>query len=88
QTYSGTFASTGLPKSVLPTSSPAYINFDPNQIYTITGNVNGTGASLKGIELSIQAPFKFLPGFLSNFGGIANATFIDSSASYTLAGPT
>lgn len=87
QTFSGTFASTGLPKSVLPTSSPAYINFDPNQIYTITGNVNGTGASLKGIELSIQAPFKFLPGFLSNFGGIANATFIESTASYTLAGP-
>lgn len=87
QTFSGTFASTGLPKSVLPPSSPAFINFDPNQIYTISANVNGTGASLKGVELSVQAPFKFLPGFFSNFGGIANATFVDSSATYTVSGP-
>jgi TonB-dependent receptor len=84
---SGTFASTGLPLSVLPPSSPAFINPE-GQLWTITGNVNGTGASLKGIELSVQAPFTFLPGFLSNFGGILNATFVDSSAVYTVAGPT
>ncbi|MFZ5793302.1 MAG: TonB-dependent receptor [Sphingomonas sp.] len=87
-TLTQTFASTGLPKSVLPPSSPAYINFDPNQLYTVSTTVNGTGASLKGIELSVQAPFKFLPGFLKNFGGIANATFIDSSASYPAIGPS
>lgn len=87
-TITQTFASTGLPKSVLPASSPAYINFDPNQLYTVSTTVNGTGASLKGIELSVQAPFKFLPGFLKNFGGIANATFIDSSASYPAIGPS
>ncbi|MFK9813644.1 hypothetical protein ACJEM2_25640, partial [Escherichia coli] len=63
-------------------------NFDPNQLYTVSTTVNGTGASLKGIELSVQAPFKFLPGFLKNFGGIANATFIDSSASYPAIGPS
>jgi iron complex outermembrane receptor protein len=88
QTITGTFASTGLPQSVLPTSSPAFINFDPNQLYTISTTVNGTGASLKGVELSVQAPFKFLPGFLSNFGVIANATFISSSASYGVVGPS
>ncbi|MDR6847975.1 TonB-dependent receptor [Sphingomonas sp. BE270] len=87
-TLTQTFASTGLPKSVLPPSSPAYINFDPNQLYTVSTTVNGTGASLKGIELSVQAPFKFLPGFLKNFGGIANATFIDSSATYGVVGPS
>jgi TonB-dependent receptor len=84
---SGTFASTGLPLSVLPPSSPAFINPE-GQLWTITGNVNGTGASLKGVELSLQAPFTFLPGFLSNFGGIVNATFVDSSAVYTVAGPS
>ena len=85
--FTDTFASTGLPKSVLLPSSPAFINFDPNQLYTITANVNGSGASLKGIELAVQAPFKFLPGFLANFGGIANATFIESTATYSVQGP-
>ena len=84
---SGTFASTGLPLSVLPPSSPAFINPE-GQIWSITGNVNGAGAKLKGIELSLQAPFTFLPGFLKNFGGIVNATFVDSSAIYTVAGPS
>ncbi|RYE04344.1 MAG: TonB-dependent receptor [Sphingomonadales bacterium] len=84
---SGTFASTGLPLSVLPPSSPAFINPE-GQIWSITGNVNGAGAKLKGIELSLQAPFTFLPGFLKNFGGIVNATFVDSSAVYTVAGPS
>lgn len=86
QTISGTYASTGLPTSIIPPGSPAAS--DPErQLWTITRNVNGSGASLKGIELSVQAPFKFLPGFLSNFGAIANATFIDSTATYTVSGP-
>lgn len=84
---SGTFASTGLPLSAIPASSPAAANPE-GQLWTITGNVNGSGASLKGVELSLQAPFKFLPGFLSNFGGILNATFVDSTALYTVSGPT
>ncbi|WP_414901891.1 TonB-dependent receptor [Sphingomonas flavalba] len=86
-TYSATFASTGLSKDALPPSSPAYINFDPSQIYTITGNVNGSGATLKGAELALQMPFRFLPGMLSNFGLLANATFISSNADYSVSGP-
>ena len=86
QPTSGSYASTGLPLSLIPPGSPAAANPE-GQLWTITGNVNGTGASLKGIELSVQAPFKFLPGFLKNFGGIANATFIDSTATYTVSGP-
>lgn len=86
-TASGTFASTGLPTSVIPPSSPASINPE-GQLWTITSIGNGEGASLKGIELSLQAPFKFLPGFLSNFGGIVNATFVDSDADYSVAGPS
>ncbi|KQN04190.1 TonB-dependent receptor [Sphingobium sp. Leaf26] len=87
QTITGTFASTGLPLSVIPPSSPAAIQPERTEGWAISTIVNGTGASLKGIELSVQAPFTFLPGFLSHFGGIVNATFVDSSANYTVSGP-
>ena len=87
QAYTATFAQTGLPKEALPPSSPAFINFDPNQIYTVTAKVNGAGAKLKGIELALQLPFRFLPGALKNFGLLANATFIDSNADYVVQGP-
>lgn len=86
---SGTFTETGLSPSLLSPSSPAALN--PAQqsqaIWTISTTGNGTGASLKGAEIALQAPFKFLPGFLANFGGIVNATFVDSSAVYTQQGP-
>lgn len=85
-TRSGTFASTGLPISSILASSPAAANVE-GQPWTITTVTNGTGASLKGAEIALQAPFKFLPGALSNFGGIVNATFISSSANYTIGGP-
>ncbi|QBM77190.1 TonB-dependent receptor [Sphingomonas sp. AAP5] len=83
-----TLAEAGLTRDVLLPSSAGYIRNDPTQLYTVSNTINGTGASLKGIELSVQAPFKFLPGFLKNFGGIANATFIDSTASYGVVGPS
>jgi iron complex outermembrane recepter protein len=89
QAFTATYASTGLPREALPTSSPAYINFDPNQLYTITANVNGTGATLKGVELALQLPFSAFTkqGFLKNFGVLANATFIESTANYNVQGP-
>jgi TonB-dependent receptor len=87
QTISGqTFDSTGLPVSVLLASSPAYL--DPTKraapIWDITTQVNAQNAKFEGIELGLQGPFRFLPGFLRNFGGIANATFIRSKANYTV----
>ncbi|MGR6329165.1 TonB-dependent receptor [Sphingomonas sp. XXL09] len=85
-TRSGTFASTGLPLGVIPASSPAALNPE-GQLWQITSPVNGTGASLKGIEIALQSTFRFLPGFLRNFGFLANATFVDSSATYTQGGP-
>jgi iron complex outermembrane receptor protein len=85
-TRSGTFASTGLPLSVIPASSPA-AGAPEGQLWQITSPINGTGASLKGAEISLQTSFRFLPGFLKNFGAIANATFVDSSANYTQGGP-
>lgn len=84
-----TFTSTGLSPSIINPSSPA--GLDPSlldrPIWTIATTGNGEGASLEGIEIALQAPFRFLPGFLSNFGGIVNATFVDSSADYSQTGP-
>lgn len=85
-TYSGTYASTGLPLSLIAASSPAASNPE-GQLWQISSVVNGTGASLKGAEISLQGTFRFLPGFLRNFGAIANATFISSNATYTQSGP-
>ncbi|MET0180303.1 MAG: TonB-dependent receptor [Novosphingobium sp.] len=85
-TRSGTYASTGLPLSAILASSPAAANPEA-QPWAISTIINGTGASLKGVEVALQAPFTFLPGFLSHFGGIVNATFISSNADYTIPGP-
>lgn len=87
-TLTQTLAQAGLTKDVLLPSSGGFINFNPDQLYSVVTTVNGSGASLKGVELSVQAPFKFLPGILKNFGGIANATFIESTASYGVVGPS
>lgn len=85
-----TFAQTGLPASVLSPSSPAALNpaqqLEPR--WTLSTTVNGSGAKLKGIELAAQIPFSaFTDGFLSHFGILANATFIDSNATFNLQGP-
>lgn len=85
-----TFAQTGLPASVLSPASPAALNpaqqIEPR--WTLSTTVNGSGAKLKGIELAAQVPFSaFTDGFLSKFGVLANATFIDSNASFNVQGP-
>ncbi len=87
-TRTGTFFETGLPPSVLSPSDPASVNpaLLSQPIWQITSLVNGTGASLKGLEVALQLPFNFLPGMLSNFGVQANATFVDSKATYRLTG--
>jgi TonB-dependent receptor len=86
---SGTFTETGLSPSLLNPSSPAALNpaQQSQDIWTISTTGNGAGATVEGVEIALQAPFRFLPGFLSNFGGIVNATFVDSSAEYTQQGP-
>ncbi len=85
-----TFAQTGAPVSALVPSSPAALN--PSQLleprWTLSTTVNGSGATLKGAELALQLPFKvFTEGFFGDFGILANATFIDSDATFNLQGP-
>ena len=52
--------------------------FGDGVLYDVTTPINGQGAKTKGIESSIQAPFTFLPGWLSGFGGLANYTWTDA----------
>lgn len=76
-----TFASTGLPLSAIPSGTPASASPE-GQLWIISQPTSGAGATLKGLEVAVQAPFSFLPGLLKNFGGIANVTFVNSSAVY------
>lgn len=80
----GTYASTGLPLSLLPATSPAAAcpECQPWEISTIS---NGPGAELFGYEIGFQLPFSvFAPTVpvLSNVGFIGNLTYVDSEVNY------
>ncbi len=61
----------------------ASFNADPALVpYTFTIPVNSdSGNSVKGIEVTLNQPFTFLPGFLSNFGIAANYTHVSAQDS-------
>jgi len=94
----GTFASTGLPHSVIQPLSPADVSGpdaegtcgDPVGCWSISRRTNGPGAKVKGFEIAFQAPFKAfyggLPIVLRDMGVLANYTYVDSSANYTYFG--
>lgn len=71
------FSSLGLPDSLLA-GTPS----SPDNIYTVTRNINGEGGELRGLEIQYQQPFFFLPGALSNFGFIGNLTLLDSEVNF------
>lgn len=73
------FNQLGLPESLL-----AGTNVVPTDIFTVTQPVNGDGGTLKGFEIGVQMPFRFLPRGLDNFGIQANYTFVDSDIDYPL----
>jgi TonB-dependent receptor len=93
----GTFASTGLPLSVIAPTSPASQNPEgtcglPEGCWEISELQNGPGADLDGYEISFQAPFSALFGtdnaFFSNLGFIGNYTYVDSEVDYDFSGNT
>jgi len=45
--------------------------------YNITGPFNGDGGGIKGVELTFQTPFSFIPGG-ENFGIYSNFAYVDS----------
>lgn len=83
ETASVPFRDLGLPDSLL-IGTPS----SPDNIFTVTRNVNGQGGDLKGLEIQYQQPFYFLPGVLENFGFIGNLTLLDSKVNFgTIANP-
>lgn len=88
---SGPFAATGLPTSILTAGTPGYnaVNgLGGTDNWTITSIANATTPStIKGLEFILQTPFRFLPGFLSHFGLLANLTLTDSHSTNQVTGP-
>lgn len=84
-TLQGTYASTGLPLSLIDPGSPA--STDPEgRLWELRTTGDGPGANLKGVEFSVQTPFTFLSGIGQNFGTILNLTLIDSEVDYAFSG--
>jgi TonB-dependent receptor len=72
------YGNTGLPLGLLPAGQ------DASTPYLVTRSRNTQGGYIRGVELSFQQPFKFLPGLLSNTGTMVNYTYVDSSVLYYL----
>lgn len=73
------FNQLGLPDSLLDGTGAV-----PTDVFTVTRPVNSKGGTLKGVEVGVQMPFRFLPSPLNNFGMLANYTFVDSKIEYPL----
>ncbi|MBJ6121986.1 TonB-dependent receptor [Sphingomonas sp. BT553] len=74
------FNQLGLPDALLENS-----NTLPTELFTVSQPFNTPGGPLEGVEINAQVPFTFLPGFLKNFGMLANYTRVTSQIRYILA---
>ncbi|WP_240313531.1 MULTISPECIES: TonB-dependent receptor [Sphingomonas] len=74
------FNQLGLPNALLENSNTA-----PDELFTVSQPFNTPGGPLEGVELNAQVPLTFLPGFLRNFGFLANYTRVTSTIRYILA---
>lgn len=72
----------GIPDSVAIAACGAVVGCSPAAQWVFSQPVNTDGGDLTGFEISYQQPFSFLPGFWSNFGVMANYTFVDSEIEY------
>ncbi|MGN6819538.1 MAG: TonB-dependent receptor [Sphingomonas sp.] len=57
---------------------------DNNYVFTARQYRDAPGGYLRGVEVSYQQNFTFLPGFLKNFGALVNYTYIKSQLTYIL----
>ncbi|WP_197021376.1 TonB-dependent receptor [Sphingomonas sp. UNC305MFCol5.2] len=73
------FSDLNLPLSLLSGSTAS-----PSELFNFSRSNNTPGGPLSGIEVNVQLPFRFLPGFLSNFGALANFTRVRSNINYIL----
>jgi iron complex outermembrane receptor protein len=80
----------GLPTSIaLAACGGVFTSFcDPALPANFTFKVNQKGSPLYGTEINLQQPFDFLPDFWSNFGALANVTFVQARQNYLAANGT
>jgi len=71
------FSSLGIPEAVLIGTGVT-----PNDEFQFSRPVNTEGGPLRGVELNLQTPFSFLPGFLKDFGALVNYTYVSSDIEY------
>jgi len=81
------YTDTGLPlQQAIDACNGSPSGYGPNCNENLPWNVNAPGNSpggdLKGYELSYQQPFSFFDGFASNFGLMANYTYVDADIDY------
>jgi TonB-dependent receptor len=87
--FTGTYADSGLPTSLLVAGTPAYTavvgGANVNVPFEFRTSVNGKGANLKGVEFSVVVPFSvFGDGFFKDFGVLGNLTLVDSDTDFSL----
>lgn len=75
------FRNLGLPDSLL---SGTGTGVTPDELFNVTRSNNTPGGPLRGFEVNLQLPFRFLPGALKNFGMLANFTRVRSNINYIL----
>jgi iron complex outermembrane receptor protein len=73
------FTATGLPVSLLDNTT-----VKPTDDFQVSSVRNTPGGPLKGFELNYQQQLTFLPGRLSNFGILANYTYVQADIQYFL----
>lgn len=74
------YSTLGLPNSLLDGTVAT-----PDMVFAVTQPVNSPGGELKGFEINWQQSLSFLPGFWSDFGFLANYTYVDSQIEYLTA---
>lgn len=74
--------SLGLPDSVAIAACGATPGCSPTEDWVFNQPINTQGGDLDGFEIAYQQPFSFLPGIWSNFGLLANYTYVDSEIEY------
>ncbi len=75
------FRELGLPLSLL---SGTGTGVTPDELFSVTRSNNTEGGPLRGFEVNLQLPFRFLPGMLKNFGVLANFTRVRSNINYII----
>lgn len=81
------YTETGLPlQQAIDACNASAFGYGPDCNENLPWNVNAPGNSpggdLDGYEISYQQPFSFLQGVWSNFGLIANYTYVDAKIDY------